>query len=53
MVIGINNQFIGTLHQITMRHLQPKYMSRRGWRQLNGEFRYLTPVGEGKLAANI
>ena len=27
----------------------PKYMSRRGW-QLNGEFRYLTPVGEGKLA---
>ena len=27
----------------------PKYMSRRGW-QLNSEFRYLTPVGEGKLA---
>lgn len=24
-------------------------MSRRGW-QLNGEFRYLTPVGEGRLA---
>ena len=24
-------------------------MSRRGW-QLNGEFRYLTLVGEGKLA---
>ena len=24
-------------------------MSRRGW-QLNSEFRYLTPVGEGKLA---
>ena len=27
----------------------PKYMSHRGW-QLNGEFRYLTPVGEGKVA---
>ncbi|OOF66474.1 LPS assembly protein LptD [Rodentibacter sp. Ppn85] len=27
----------------------PKYMSHRGW-QLNGEFRYLTPVGEGKIA---
>lgn len=27
----------------------PKYMSHRGW-QLNGEFRYLTPIGEGKLA---
>ena len=29
--------------------IAPKYMSRRGW-QLNGEFRYLTPVGEGKFA---
>lgn len=28
----------------------PKYMSHRGW-QLNGEFRYLTPVGTGILAA--
>ena len=27
----------------------PKYMSHRGW-QMNGEFRYLTPIGEGKLA---
>lgn len=27
----------------------PKYMSKRGW-QLNGEFRYLTPLGEGKIA---
>lgn len=27
----------------------PKYMSHRGW-QLNGEFRYLTPIGEGKIA---
>ena len=27
----------------------PKYMSRRGW-QMNGEFRYLTPIGEGKIA---
>ncbi|OOF53696.1 LPS assembly protein LptD [Rodentibacter genomosp. 2] len=29
--------------------ITPKYMSHRGW-QLNGEFRYLTPVGEGKVA---
>lgn len=29
--------------------ITPKYMSHRGW-QLNGEFRYLTPIGEGKLA---
>ena len=28
----------------------PKYMSHRGW-QLNSEFRYLTPVGKGKIAA--
>ncbi|SPY34076.1 LPS assembly protein LptD [Pasteurella canis] len=27
----------------------PKYMSHRGW-QLNGEFRYLSPIGEGKIA---
>ncbi|WP_424411502.1 LPS assembly protein LptD [Pasteurella sp. PK-2025] len=27
----------------------PKYMSKRGW-QLNGEFRYLSPIGEGKIA---
>lgn len=27
----------------------PKYMSKRGW-QLNTEFRYLTPFGEGTLA---
>ena len=27
----------------------PKYMSHRGW-QLNGEFRYLTSIGEGKVA---
>ncbi|MDG6895364.1 LPS assembly protein LptD [Volucribacter amazonae] len=27
----------------------PKYMSHRGW-QLNGEFRYLTSLGEGKFA---
>ncbi|MGQ0287235.1 LPS assembly protein LptD [Pasteurellaceae bacterium 22721_9_1] len=27
----------------------PKYMSRRGW-QLNSEFRYLTVLGEGKIA---
>ena len=27
----------------------PKYMSRRGW-QLNGELRYLTAIGEGKIA---
>ena len=27
----------------------PKYMSHRGW-QLNGEMRYLTQVGEGKIA---
>lgn len=27
----------------------PKYMSRRGW-QANGEFRYLTSIGEGKVA---
>ena len=29
--------------------LTPKYMSRRGW-QLNSEFRYLTTLGEGKIA---
>ncbi|TDQ57719.1 LPS-assembly protein [Mesocricetibacter intestinalis] len=29
--------------------LAPKYMSHRGW-QLNGEFRYLTLLGEGKIA---
>ncbi|OOF43073.1 LPS assembly protein LptD [Rodentibacter rarus] len=29
--------------------ITPKYMSHRGW-QLNGEFRYLTPLGEGKIA---
>ncbi|OOF51510.1 LPS assembly protein LptD [Rodentibacter genomosp. 1] len=29
--------------------MTPKYMSHRGW-QLNGEFRYLTAVGEGKIA---
>ncbi|BFU60636.1 LPS-assembly protein LptD [Rodentibacter sp. JRC1] len=29
--------------------ITPKYMSHRGW-QLNGEFRYLTPIGEGKIA---
>ncbi|MBN6067471.1 LPS assembly protein LptD [Aggregatibacter actinomycetemcomitans] len=29
--------------------IAPKYMSKRGW-QLNGEFRYLTPLGEGKIA---
>jgi len=28
----------------------PKYMSDRGW-QMNGEFRYLNALGEGKLAA--
>ena len=27
----------------------PKYMSHRGW-QLNGEFRYLTLLGEGRIA---
>lgn len=27
----------------------PKYMSHRGW-QMNGEFRYLTRLGEGKIA---
>lgn len=27
----------------------PKYMSHRGW-QMNGEFRYLTHLGEGKIA---
>ena len=27
----------------------PKYMSHRGW-QLNGEMRYLTQIGEGKIA---
>lgn len=27
----------------------PKYMSDRGW-QMNGEFRYLTALGEGKIA---
>ncbi|TCP94886.1 LPS-assembly protein [Cricetibacter osteomyelitidis] len=27
----------------------PKYMTSRGW-QLNGEFRYLTHIGEGKFA---
>lgn len=27
----------------------PKYMSHRGW-QMNGEFRYLTQIGEGKIA---
>ncbi len=27
----------------------PKYMSHRGW-QINGEFRYLNALGEGKLA---
>lgn len=32
--------------------MTPKYMSKRGW-QLNGEFRYLSPIGEGKLQANI
>ncbi len=29
--------------------ITPKYMSHRGW-QLNGELRYLTPIGEGKIA---
>ncbi|OOF55029.1 LPS assembly protein LptD [Rodentibacter genomosp. 2] len=29
--------------------ITPKYMSHRGW-QLNGEFRYLTLLGEGKVA---
>ena len=29
--------------------ITPKYMSHRGW-QFNGEFRYLTPLGEGKFA---
>lgn len=29
--------------------ITPKYMSQRGW-QMNGEFRYLTPIGEGKFA---
>ncbi len=29
--------------------MTPKYMSKRGW-QLNGEFRYLSPIGEGKIA---
>ncbi|MDO4626647.1 MAG: LPS assembly protein LptD [Pasteurellaceae bacterium] len=28
----------------------PKYMSKRGW-QMNGEFRYLNSLGEGKLAS--
>ncbi len=29
--------------------ITPKYMSHRGW-QMNGEFRYLTALGEGKIA---
>lgn len=29
--------------------ITPKYMSKRGW-QLNGETRYLTPIGEGLVA---
>ncbi|OOF71506.1 LPS assembly protein LptD [Rodentibacter caecimuris] len=29
--------------------ITPKYMSQRGW-QLNSELRYLTPIGEGKIA---
>ena len=29
--------------------IAPKYMSRRGW-QVNGEFRYLSALGEGQIA---